>query len=238
MMTEQTALFLASLSHKWSLVVLSLPVVFGLAAYGAGVLQARARAGANARARQIANGLRVASCTLLGVSIAASGVSFFHVGCATLKAHSVRCMSNVKALALGSLMYAEDYDQRLPPTAHWAEAIDSRVQQAAEKETPSIRDDPFHCPAAESTASYGMNAALNSESYDQMEAPADTVMLFDADAPVRSFAGGARDIARTRHNNAPNLAFVDGHARFANAFVLDKLTWAPTEASGQKQARP
>jgi prepilin-type processing-associated H-X9-DG protein len=238
MMTEQTALFLASLSHKWSSVVLSLPIVFGVATYGAGVLQARARSGASARARHVANGLRVASCTLLGVSIAASGVSLIHLGCAALVAHSNQCMRHVKALALGVLMYEEDYDQRLPPAARWAEVIDSRVGKAPTEESTSPNDDPFHCPAAESPASYGMNAVMSGLRFEQIDAPADTVMLFDADAPIRSFAGGARDIARTRHNNAPNLAFVDGHARFANASVLDKLNWAPTEASGQKQARP
>jgi prepilin-type processing-associated H-X9-DG protein len=236
-MTEQTALFLASLSHKWSPVVLSLPVVFGVAAQGAGVLQARARAGVSARSRRVAKGLRVVSCALLGVSIAACCVSLIHLGCATLVAHSTQCMARLKALALGTAMYAEDYDQRLPPSIHWAEAIDSHVRRSA-KDSTSPDGDPFHCPASESPASYGMNAAMSSLSYDQIYAPADTVMLFDAVAPIRSFAGGARDVARTRHNRAPNITFVDGHAQHVNAFFLAKLNWAPTEAKEQRLAQP
>jgi prepilin-type processing-associated H-X9-DG protein len=237
-MTEHTALFLASLSHKWSPIVLPLPLVFGLAAYGAGVLQARARASANDRARQVANSLRVASCTLLGVSTAAFSISLFHVGCASLKAHSVQCMSHIKELALGAVMYSQDYDERLPPAARWAEAIESRVGQAAAKKNATAGEDPFRCPAAESPASYGMNAALDRLSFSQIDAPADTVMVFDAVAATRSFAGGARDIARTRHNNTPNLAFADGHARWANAFALEKINWSPTGTGERRQARP
>jgi prepilin-type processing-associated H-X9-DG protein len=236
-MTERTALFLASLSHQWSLMVLALSVLFGVATYGAGVLQTRARAGANTRTRRICTVLRVVSCALLTVSIAVLGVAFFHVGCAALKAHSAQCMSNVKQLARIVWMYSQDFDERLPPSTQWAEAIDSRVKEAASSNADA-GGDPFRCLAAESPASYGMNAALGGISMSMIDAPANTVLLFDAEAPIRSFAGGARDVARRRHNGAPNVALADGHARGANVFVLEKLKWVPTDANGQRQTVP
>ena len=61
------------------------------------------------------------------------------------------------------------------------------------------------------------------------------VLLFDADAPIRSFAGGAKDVAYGRHYGLPNLAFADGHAKSANVIFQKTLNWVPTEATGQHQ---
>jgi prepilin-type processing-associated H-X9-DG protein len=149
-----------------------------------------------------------------------------HLGCAALKANSVQCQSNLKQLAIATMMYSQDNDERMPPSASWAEAIAPRVP-AAWRSAMDSSADPFHCPAAESPASYGMNAALGGISESCIDAPAETVLLFDADAPRRSFAGGDAVVAWTRHAGGPNIAFAEGHVRFANPYLRARLRWSP-----------
>jgi prepilin-type processing-associated H-X9-DG protein len=237
-MTERTALFLAGLSHKWSPLVLLQLVVFGVTMYGAGVLRARTRASADALIRRTGMVIRMVSRVLFAASLAIFGIAFVHLGCAALVAHSVQCMSNMKQLALGTLMYSEDFDERLPVAAQWSEKIAPYLKKAAQSET-NHSGDPFLCPAAESPASYGMNAALSGVSMSDMEVAQVNVLLFEADAPNRSFAGGVQDVARERHDGAPNFAFADGHAKSANAFVREELlNWTLKDTRKQHRTAP
>ncbi len=168
------------------------------------------------------------SLSLFIASVAVFGLAFIHFGCAAIVAHSAQCMSNIKALAMGESMYSQDYDDRFPPSTCWSEVISTRVKRAAASH--SVADgDPFRCPAAETPASYGMNALLSGIDLSRIDAPANTVLFFDADAPTRSFAGGAREVARSRHSDRPNVAFVDGHAKGVNAFGFEELNWSPAE---------
>jgi prepilin-type processing-associated H-X9-DG protein len=226
MMSERTALFLASLSHQWFGLALLLPVVFGAGSFAAGRLRKHARARRRNRIQVIAAIAQIVSAALFGVSLVLFATALMHLGCAALKAQGVQCQSNLKQVSLALLMYSEDNGDRMPPSADWAEAIAPRLPEAA-KSTLSTGSNPFGCPAAESPASYGMNGALGGLPSSRIVAPADTVLLFDADAPRRSFAGGPGDIASTRHGGAPNVAFADGHVKFANAYVRARLNMAP-----------
>ena len=225
-MSERTALLLASLSHKWSVLVLTMPIVFAIAIYMAGILHTRARVSANRTGLYFATVVRTASCILLVLSMPVLFLALFHFGCAGLKAHSVQCMSNIKQLALGELLYSQDYDEHFPLSASWAEAIVPGGINS-EKYLKHSTVDLFRCPAAESPASYGLNAAMGGISISQVNYPADTVLLFDADASRKSFTGSVRDVAWKRHSNAPNIAFTDGHCKSANAFVQNRMIWNP-----------
>jgi len=238
-MSESTTLLLVSLSHQWFGRVLSLPIIFGAATYGAGALQRHFRAVGTSLscddsriyfAQRASTALRTFSLTMLIASLVIFGIAFFHIGCAAMKAHSTQCLSNIKQLATASLLYAQDYDEHLPPATRWSEVIAPHVK-AAVKKNDGRGDDPFRCPATETPGSYGMNTALNRISLSDIASPADTVMLFDCDAPTRLFAGGADKLARNRHNHAPNVAFSDGHAKWANEFMQSKLNWTPTISS-------
>jgi prepilin-type processing-associated H-X9-DG protein len=226
-MTERTALFLASLSHQWALPVMVLPAIFGLAMRRLAGLRARFhREGKPTRGLDL--GRAVAGVLFMG-SMAVLGVAFLHVGCAALVAHQSECLSHVKQLAGSISMYTQDFDERLPPSPRWAEIVTPWMQGAASSAGRSS-EDLFRCPASDSPAAYGVNAALGGCSLSQVAAPADTVLLFEADAPVRSFAGGVQDLAWRRHGGAPNIGFLDGHARYANAFVQKKLLWTAGDA--------
>ncbi len=106
------------------------------------------------------------------------------------------CLRNLRGLAVGALMYAEDHDEHLPPLFRWDERI-----------LPYIMNRQlFKCPA-DSTAcdlSYGMNREVSGLDVYTAPARAETVMFFD----------GAGQIVIERHEEGANYAFVDGHGKW------------------------
>ena len=102
-------------------------------------------------------------------------------------------------------MYSQDYDERLPVAGRWADGL--------QRYDKGMGADEFRCPTAQSPAGYAMNAALGGALLDDIEQPSETILLFEADAPRRSFAGGVGDVAWVRHTFRPAFTFADGHAR-------------------------
>jgi prepilin-type processing-associated H-X9-DG protein len=220
-MSEQIAKLLASLSHRWLLELIALPVASGLVMHYAGVRLARAKERADRRARRIAAVTRAMSLVILVCSLPLLTLAFSHFGCAALVSHSSRCRSNLKQLATAVLMYAQDYDERMPPATDWASLLAPHLKGSDK--------DVFHCPATEAPGSYGMNSALSGVRQEDIDQPARTVMLFEVDAPTRSFAGGANEMARHRHSGAPNVCYADGHCMHANEYTQQKLLWRPKQ---------
>ena len=230
-MSEPTVRFFVFLSHVLFLPLLLLLVIIGVATFLVRRKLVRAQGPYPGPVRTISGTAGVILYTPLALNLILLSLSFLHIGCAALVAKKWECMSHLKVLAQAELLYAQDYDDRLPLTSRWAEAIESRVRRAT---TPEIKGDPFRCPAAESPGSYGMNNHLDGVPIAKLEVPAMTVLLFDADAPIRSFAGDALNLARKRHGSVPNAAFADGHAKGLNQYYQQQLNWAPTETIGRQ----
>lgn len=166
-MSEQTAQFLARLSHQWELPLLLLPILFGAAMYITGKWLARTKQKANPQAVRWLERIRVGLVGLLCASIITLFVGGSHLGCATLKANSATCMSHLRQVALGVAMYAQDYDERLPPASRWAEVIAPQLKEAAHDKRPG--EDIFRCPSAESPSAYGMNEVMGSVQYADID---------------------------------------------------------------------
>jgi prepilin-type processing-associated H-X9-DG protein len=129
-------------------------------------------------------------------------------------------------------MYQNDSDERFPQAARWSDLITRYVAKPER-----LGDDWFRCPAAETRGSYGFNASLDGARMSRIEAPASTVLLFEADALTRSFAGGPRDVARKRHVGGSNYGFADGHAKRVNAAGMSTPNWA-SKPPNDSRARP
>jgi prepilin-type processing-associated H-X9-DG protein len=119
------------------------------------------------------------------------------------------CLSNVKQLALGTIMYATDNDDRLPDASHWRSAVMPYVKNA----------EIFRCPTDTSGAvsSYRMNPRLSRLAMTAVREPANTAMIYEGD--------GNGFIAR--HNGTGSVGFVDGHAKVLSATLYGQIRQTP-----------
>lgn len=130
------------------------------------------------------------------------------------------CLSNAKQLGMASLMYADDNDGRLPPSAHWDKCVLPYVKST----------DILACPAVPyGAARYKMNAALGSVKVRLPETPATTVVLFDAAPGAKPFGGSNHVVARHIKSgySAATFTFADGHAAILRMSELAKSAWKP-----------
>lgn len=121
---------------------------------------------------------------------------------ARAKAELASCQSNLKQIAMGVLMYAQDFDETLPK-ADWVPALG-----------PYLKNDRiFVCPARpHQRCGYAFNKALLGASLAKIEEPAETIMIFESKLDGESPVGGADDVPiEGIHDGGICVAFVDGH---------------------------
>jgi len=152
-------------------------------------------------------------------------------------ARYVGCVTNVKLLELGVLMYTQDYDDHYPVPHSWNDAI-----------YPYIKNkDSLHCPSEEEEEklpTYAMNSQLKdklSTAIDDMnnlskgnssaavDRPAQTVLLFES-LPGKNLAGGKALFPNPlRHSGGTHnvIGFADGHATMISTEGFSDLIWTP-----------
>jgi prepilin-type processing-associated H-X9-DG protein len=139
----------------------------------------------------------VAAVVLLPlIVIAAIGVPF------AMRAGSQRqtasCQSNLKQLALGMLMYCQDYDEVYPPADDWQDRV-----------YPYVKNESiFVCPKSGlGRESYEYNPVVSARSLMTVQSPATSAMLWD-----KGFPSG-----KGPHKGGWNVAFCDGHVKLVLA---------------------
>ncbi|HEY3397831.1 MAG TPA: PKD domain-containing protein [Armatimonadota bacterium] len=118
------------------------------------------------------------------------------------------CLSNVKQLTLGMLMYAGDNNGQFPLAVDWPRRIYPYVRNAEVYVCPSDLA-PVSYYQGLPPQSYGMNLAANELAVRGLADPAALVVLFDA---KRRYGG--EEIAVFRHHYGLNAGFADGHVRW------------------------
>lgn len=131
------------------------------------------------------------------------------------KARAASCMSNQKQMALGLLMYSQDYDEMLVGKAHWMNDIEPYCKGGAVAGSPN--EYPlFHCPSAsqrdDSVFGYAFDSRLDRKAMASIASPRETLMTFDSS----TFGKNASDPATSLPNPGRHMrrncgSFVDGH---------------------------
>jgi len=167
------------------------------------------------------------------------------------KARATSCLSNVKQLMLGCLMYASDYDDCVPM---WASG---HIWAMMDCMMPYVRNDQvFWCPSyGNSCVAYTADAYhtprnpgeyyadwVDIYKFGEYEFPAETGWLFESHRSMMDARGRAEVVCpfcydwhtyfdvnsiAKRHNEGGNIAFVDGHAKWQNSDTLlnAALSW-------------
>ena len=156
------------------------------------------------------------------------------------KARQTNCMSNLKQLGLGTMQYAQDYDEQLPvayrgpswcdASGSWRQIILPYVKNSQIYKCPSFSGGTT-CAATDlipNLGCYGSAAGWAEVSppylaLSSFQAPADTLLLGennDSDWVVEPLIGAcsltytAPGTVYMRHNEGANWAYCDGHAKW------------------------
>jgi prepilin-type processing-associated H-X9-DG protein len=124
-------------------------------------------------------------------------------------ARGVSCLSNVKQICLGMIMFTQDYDEKfkLKPETYKKSIM------------PYIKTEAiFKCPSdTTGGVAYSFNSNLAGVSIAKLQNPADTVMIYEG-------KNGKLDF---RHDGKAAVGFADGHAKLMNAEGAKKMRWKP-----------
>ena len=135
------------------------------------------------------------------------------------RAQSINCMNNMKQLALGGLMYANDNKDHFPSADHWCDALGKYV----------ANPNTFLCPAGDPSrrSHYAFNARLSGVDTKEVSSPNQTVLIFEIDGGW-NMSGGPELLMRPgRHNGSVGLVFADGHSEIARPQRLRNVKWEP-----------
>lgn len=148
-------------------------------------------------------------------------------GQARESARATSCLSNLKQIDLGILMYTQDYDERLPIATNWQTGIN-----------PYIKNEKlFHCPSAlfvtaqsaPPATNYAYNSTLDMMKMARLAEPQNTISNYDSTDVSRNANDALTSLpAPGRHRLRNNISFADGHAKYwPDAEPLPKGTILP-----------
>lgn len=133
------------------------------------------------------------------------------------KARQSACTSNLKQLALGCLMYAQDYDERMPYRYYrWDPAVAAGGNWCDHFVQPYIKNAQIvYCPST-NAKSYGYSMDyLNNRPLGDIKSPSETVMICDVKQCFNSSGGNSWDLSVRRpvtFGNPPPLPANDEDA--------------------------
>jgi len=147
--------------------------------------------------------------------------------------HRNTCPSNLKQIALGIMMYSQDYDDKLPPaifggeTVGWVSGLQPYLRSYQIFQCPADQHEPPNDPHLPGFTDYWMNQnAAKVDLYKLEGEPGKMILLGDGDgaspASTASYAINelpaswlqSSDSPARRHVDGANYAFVDGHVKW------------------------
>jgi len=168
------------------------------------------------------------------------------------KARQASCLSNIKQLALGELMYVEDYDGRLTPECScscpkwdytcWKDRLYPYIKNLQLYECPSSDANPGTNPG-QIGGNYGIVCnVVSNQKVGAVTSPAEFGMIAETNGQMHvkywtSTAGAVpcgnggccggdlRGACRFVHNGGMNIAFVDGHAKWLGRQAIEAAVY-------------
>lgn len=135
-------------------------------------------------------------------------------------ARAASCTSNMKQIALGVMMYTQDYDELTPnKPAAYADQIFPYVKNRA----------VFTCPLDPAgTSSYTFNSGIAGVPLSAMADPAKTVMIYE----------GKDGKLNYKHDGQAVVGFMDGHCKLLKPEETAGLIWKVAAPKPAAKAKP
>ena len=133
------------------------------------------------------------------------------------QAVEITCVSNLRQLAMGCLMYAREHNGTLM-TADWVNEVTRQTQNEALLHCPAVPDDVL---------GYAMNEKLVGMALEAVADADRVVLLFERDPGDGPAVGGPADMV-ARHDGNTVVAFADGHVQVLPIDqAMQQLKWDP-----------
>ncbi len=141
--------------------------------------------------------------TAVAVVAILAAILFPVFGKARGKARDATCLSNEKQIGLAIIMYAQDYDQYLPPHSEWRTRLDPYLKTTV----------VYRCPAApQLDCGYAYDPRVSDQRpLAAFGNPAATLCVWDAEAMA---AGQTMPTPAFRHQGGLNALYLDGHVHW------------------------
>ena len=181
-----------------------------------------------------------ARCALLSAMLLVLVCFVWDMHCGRESSKRGNCQRNLKFMALEFLAYAQDYDERLPPSRGsgivgdagfgWSESIESYIKYPLELQCPSDIYPDSHEPGSRGYSDYWMNSRVCGRDSSAMLRSQSTILAGDGDGGApdsgasynksefptnwRSMQGDGQPPWFLRHTGGANYSFVDGHVKW------------------------
>jgi len=149
---------------------------------------------------------RVGEVTLCVVIVLVLAAILFPVFAQTKGTRHITCLSNVKQTVLGSIMYADDYDNRLPKAEKWMDTIYpyTKNEFMYHDQAVGFKGDRY---------GYAYRDTASGKNEDLFPEPAEFPLIFDSNLLSRNANGDLSSLPRPgRHGGSNTIGYADGHA--------------------------
>lgn len=170
-------------------------------------------------------GMIIASIGCVGVLVvgALGALGFFAFGSVNYVRPSAQrsvCLSNMKQLAAGLMMYCQDYDGKFPIAARWDTDLMPYI-----KNTNVLR-----CPSRPSMNGYAFNSRLSGVDSNHLASSAAVPMLFESSVGSPGTADPLTSFLMP-HDGSGAIAFADGHVKLVT--TAPKATFTLSKPAGK-----
>ncbi len=167
------------------------------------------------RAKLVGGGMAIAGI-VISVLVVVILYPWFILGRET--GREAECSSNLKMVSLALLQYADDYNERFPPTAGWNQAIYPYTKSSR----------VLTCPTAHSKLpAYAMNKSLGSVSLKSVQSPKETAEIYESVPGVNQAGGPELLPVPGRHLGHNFIGFADGHVSGRGDGNYSSIRWKP-----------
>ena len=134
------------------------------------------------------------------------------------KAQTAACLSNMKSLGAAQMLYAQDYDEKLPPAALWMDATFTYIKNWQTYRCPSVESSNAPSRPTEDLSSYGYayNSDLSHVGLSRIKNIETAILVFESDKLIRNATDPLFSVpfpARHLAHRVNHVVFTDGHAK-------------------------
>jgi hypothetical protein len=136
------------------------------------------------------------------------------------------CMKNQIQIGTAMIMYSQDWDDRLPPSRHWADSVLPYIISRGKVDELPHDAAVFHCPSSQAPSSYLFHISLDQFARNRIAHPEKKPMVYEQDGTVFNAVGDGQKIPPLyRHEGQTQILFVDSHTKSYTPEAERDIQW-------------